>query len=193
MLVFASTFLVALVASATAAPRMDNVCRAVDRRGNVSYGDCAPPTTFKTPEPPRPVIEETPIAPAPHRTPAPQPVAAVTPTQADKPAGQTLDRPAGRTLSVVWNVSGSTSRRTYPMAGVPLLAAGLLVAVVSSISFLVGAFRVGVWWGLGCLFVAPVSLVFIVMHWKVAKRPFLVNLAGIACAVAGCYVLGIGA
>lgn|GEM_PF-2371145 len=115
--------------------------------------------------------------------PPPQPVAVVTPTE--------IDKPARRTFSAAWTPTGSTSRRTYPIAGVPLLAGGILIALVSSISFVVGAFRVGVWWGLGCLFVAPVSLVFTVVHWKVAKRPFLVNLAGVACTLLGCYVLGI--
>ena len=178
VLVLASLSFAAFVAEAvTAAPRPDNVCRSVDRRGNVSYGDCAPPTTYTAPEPPRAAVEETP-APPPS-----QPVAAVTPAE--------IDKPARRTLSTVWAPAASTSRRTYPIAGVPLLAGGMLVALVSSISFLVGAFRVGVWWGLGCLFVAPVSLVFTVVHWKVAKRPFLVNLAGVACALLGCYVLGI--
>ena len=169
---------VAVVDVATAAPRMDNVCRSVDRRGNVSYGDCAPQTTYKAPEPPPAVVEQ-PLPP-----PAPKPVAAVTPAAVEKPAR--------RTLSAVWSPSGSASRKTYPIAGVPLLAGGMLVALVSSISFLVGAFRVGLWWGLGCLFLAPVSLIFLVMHWQVAKRPFLVNLAGLAAALVGCYVLGIG-
>ena len=169
--------LAAFVVLATeAAPRMDNVCRSVDARGNVRYGDCPPATTYKPPQPvPPPLIEE---------PPAPKPVATVTPAEVDKPAR--------RTLAAIWTPPGATSHKTYPIAGVPLLAGGMLVAVVSSISFLVGAFRVGLWWGLGCLFLAPVSLVFLVMHWQVAKRPFLVNLAGLAAALVGCYVLGVG-
>src|SRR5262249_20850301 len=128
---------------ATAAPRMDNICKSVDRRGNVSYGDCAPATTYKAPEPPPPVVEETPPATAP------QPVAAVPPAETQKPAA--------RSFSTVWVPSGTASLKTYTIAGVPLLVGGLLVAIVASITFVVGAFRVGMWWGLGCLFVAPVS------------------------------------
>ena len=52
--------LVAFVVLATeAAPRMDNVCRSVDARGNVRYGDCPPATTYKAPQPvPPPLVEE---------------------------------------------------------------------------------------------------------------------------------------
>ena len=176
---FVGAGLVAFALVATAAPpRMDSVCKSVDRRGNVSYGDCAPPTTYKAPEPP-PVVEEAPTPPAP------QPVAAVPPAEVQKPAR--------RSFSAVWTPSGTSSRKTYPIAGVPLLVGGMLVALVSSISFLVGAFRVGIWWGLGCIFLAPVSLVFLIMHWRVAKRPFLVNLAGLAAALVGCFILGVGA
>ena len=87
----ASLAAVALVAAvqAAAAPRMDDVCKYVDRRGNVDYRDCAPPTTYVEP-------------------------------------------------------------------------------------------------------VAPVSLAFLVMHWKVARQPFLVSLGGLAAALVGYYVLGVG-
>ena len=173
----ASVVVAATVASAlvaTAAPRMDNICKSVDRRGNVSYGDCAPPTTYKAPDPP-PVVEETPPAPAP------QPVAAVPPAEVQKPAA--------RSFSAVWIPSGASSRKTYTIAGVPLLVGGLLVAIVASISFVVGAFRVGMWWGLGCLFVAPVSLVYLIKYWRVAKRPFLIKVAGLAAALVGFFFL----
>src|SRR5260370_24932503 len=58
------------------------------------------------------------------------------------------------------------------------------------VSFLVGAFRVSLWWGLGCLFMAPVTLVFLLVHWKVALRPFLLSLAGLGAALVGYYCLG---
>ena len=158
----------------TAAPRMDNVCKSVDRRGNVSYGDCAPPTTYKAPEAPPPVVE-TPLAPAA------QPVAVVPPAEVQKPTA--------RSFSAVWIPSGTSSRKTYTIAGVPLLVGGLLVAIVASISFVIGAFRVGLWWGLGCLFVAPVGLVYLIKYWRLAKRPFLVKVAGLAAALVGFFIL----
>src|SRR5947209_3762986 len=88
--------------------------------------------------------------------------------------------------------AGAASRNTYPIAGVPLLVVGMLVALVSSINFLVGAFRVGLGWGLGCLFLWPVGFAFLVLHWRVAKRPFFVSLAGLAAALVGYALLGAG-
>ena len=66
---------------------------------------------------------------------------------------------------------------------------GFLLIVLGGIGTCVAAFRVSVWWGLGCLLIAPVSLVFLIVHWNVAKNPFIVQLAGggllLAVAVLG--------
>ena len=47
------------------------------------------------------------------------------------------------------------------------------------------AFKTSPLWGVGCLLLAPVSLAYLVMHWKDAKNPFLLQLAGV-----GGFVLG---
>ena len=44
--------------------------------------------------------------------------------------------------------------------------------------FLIVTFQESVGWGLGCLFVPFVSLIFLILHWDVAKKPFLVSLLG---------------
>lgn len=66
---------------------------------------------------------------------------------------------------------------------------GFLLVVLGGIGTLIAAFRTSVWWGLGCLLIAPVSLVFLIVHWNVAKNPFFVQLAGggllLAVAVMG--------
>ena len=59
-----------------------------------------------------------------------------------------------------------------------LLILGLILGVVGGIWLLVVAFKTSIWWGLGCLLIGPVSLVFAVMHWQDAKKPFLISLAG---------------
>jgi hypothetical protein len=169
----ASLAVVALVACAhvaTAKPRLDGICKAVDAKGNVTYRDCPPPTTYKAPEPaPPPIVEE--ARPAP-----------VIEVAAEPPARRILPgfggAPAGRT--------------TYPIAGIPLLFMGMVVALAAGISFLVAAFRVNLWWGLGCIFLSPVSPVFLVLHWNVAKRPFVASLLGLGAALVGYYVLGGG-
>ncbi|GEM_PF-2563090 len=60
-----------------------------------------------------------------------------------------------------------------------LLVLGIVVACVGSIMLLVAAFRESLWWGVGCLFIAPVSLLFVILKWSEAKSGFLTNLAGI--------------
>jgi hypothetical protein len=40
------------------------------------------------------------------------------------------------------------------------------------------AFQTSVWWGLGSLLLPLVSLIFVIMHWPVAKKPFLISFVG---------------
>jgi hypothetical protein len=57
---------------------------------------------------------------------------------------------------------------------------GLIVMVVGGIGTLIAAFSTSIWWGLGCLLMSPVSLLFLAFHWDVAKNPFFLQLAGLA-------------
>jgi hypothetical protein len=66
-----------------------------------------------------------------------------------------------------------------------LLYVGLAVFIAGGIGTLIAAFKTSLWWGLGCLFIAPVSLVFLFMHWGVAKNPFFLQLAGIGIMLLG--------
>lgn len=66
-----------------------------------------------------------------------------------------------------------------------LLMIGLLVSLIGGIWLLVVAFQESVWWGLGSLFLTPVAIVFVILHWQVSKKPFLISLAGtILCVFA---------
>jgi membrane protein YdbS with pleckstrin-like domain len=40
-------------------------------------------------------------------------------------------------------------------------------------------------WAIACLFIPPVVLVFTVMHWDVAKKPFLIQLTGLGIMLIG--------
>jgi hypothetical protein len=62
------------------------------------------------------------------------------------------------------------------MLGYALLIIGLIISAFAGIWFLVVAFRQSVLWGLGCLFIPFVSLIFLIVHWAEAKRPFLWSL-----------------
>jgi len=59
-----------------------------------------------------------------------------------------------------------------------LLYLGGLISLIGGIWLLVVAFKQSVWWGLGSLFIGPVALVFVILHWQDSKKPFLISLAG---------------
>ncbi len=60
-----------------------------------------------------------------------------------------------------------------------LMGIGIVIGVVYGIILLVKAFQTSVWWGLGYIFVPFVSLIFVITHWQVAKKPFLMSLISI--------------
>lgn len=50
--------------------------------------------------------------------------------------------------------------------------------VIGCIGFLIAAFKQSILWGLGCILLSPISLVFLIIHWNEAKNPFFLQLAG---------------
>ena len=58
------------------------------------------------------------------------------------------------------------------------------MGVVGWFWLVVVAFRTGFLWGLGCIFFPIVELVYVCLHWDEAKRPFLLEIIGIAILVA---------
>lgn len=57
-----------------------------------------------------------------------------------------------------------------------LLGLAALVSVGAGVWLLVLAFQKRVWWGLAVLFLPLAHIVFTILEWKVAKRPFLLSL-----------------
>ncbi len=76
--------------------------------------------------------------------------------------------------------------------GTIVMVPGYIVMVVGSIWFLVAAFQTSIGWGLGSLFIPFVNIVFLILHWDVAKRPFLTQLLGIPFIFAGIFLAGSG-
>ncbi len=74
--------------------------------------------------------------------------------------------------------------------GVLVLLVGCLLALVGFIWFVIAAFQESVLWGLGVLFVPFVHLIFLVLGWDRAKRPFFLQLFGVAMIVFAAIVLG---
>ncbi len=59
-----------------------------------------------------------------------------------------------------------------------LLYVGLGIFIIGGIGTLIAAFKTSILWGIACLLIAPVSLLFLIMHWNNAKNPFFLQLIG---------------
>ncbi len=55
----------------------------------------------------------------------------------------------------------------------------IFIIVIGGILLLIEAFKEGIIWGLACLLISPVALVFTILHWDVAKKPFFIQLFGV--------------
>ena len=64
------------------------------------------------------------------------------------------------------------------MSGLVIIVLLLLVLVflVGAIMVLWAAFKTSILWGIGSFLLAPVYLIFVIMHWQKAKKGFLINL-----------------
>jgi len=69
--------------------------------------------------------------------------------------------------------------------GLIFLVIGAIISLVGGIWILVLAFQESVLWGLGCLFVPLVMLIFVIMFWNKASRPFLIYLGGVLVILLG--------
>ncbi len=72
------------------------------------------------------------------------------------------------------------------MSGIDML--GLAILVIGGFWLIIEAFKTSILWGLGCLIITPVSLVFIFVHWDKAKSPFILQLVGLALIIANAFL-----
>lgn len=72
--------------------------------------------------------------------------------------------------------------------GLALIVIGGIVSAVGGIWFLVVAFRESVLWGLGVWFVPFVNIIFLVMFWSDAAKPFGISLLGVILIFIGVFV-----
>ena len=59
----------------------------------------------------------------------------------------------------------------------------ILIGVFSRVWFIIAAFRVSLLWGLLVLFVPFLDLMFLIVHWDDAKRPFLCGLLALTALI----------
>jgi hypothetical protein len=69
-----------------------------------------------------------------------------------------------------------------------MLLLGIGLVLVGYVYFLVVAFSESILWGLGVLFVPVVPLVFLIVNWSVAKRPFFWQLWGLVFMLAAVFL-----
>ena len=69
--------------------------------------------------------------------------------------------------------------------GVTLQGTGLIVLLIGIFWYLITTFRTGILWGLSCMFLPFISFIFLFVHWKVAAKPFLVSVLGVAITFSG--------
>lgn len=63
---------------------------------------------------------------------------------------------------------------------------GLGIFLFGGIAFLIAAFRTSILWGLCCVFIAPVQIIYLFAHWDDAKNPFLIQvIGGVIMLIAG--------
>ena len=77
--------------------------------------------------------------------------------------------------------------------GTIVMVLGVAISAIGGIWLLITAFQESVMWGIGCLLFSPASLVFIIMHWDDAKKPFGLNVLGFLVIILGAALGGGGA
>ena len=76
----------------------------------------------------------------------------------------------------------------HGVGGVLMIIGGIL-ALIGGLWFLVAAFKESVLWGLAVFFLPFVGLIFLILHWDKAAKPFLVELLGAGLFIAGMVML----
>lgn len=73
------------------------------------------------------------------------------------------------------------------MSGI-LLICGVIVLLAGFVMFLIVAFRASLLWGIACLLFAPAELIFLILHWAEAKKPWFIQLIGGTMIMIGVYL-----
>jgi hypothetical protein len=72
--------------------------------------------------------------------------------------------------------------------GLMLLVVGIVVCFYWQVRFLVVAYNCSLWWFFGCLFVPFVDWAFVLLHFKICRKPFGLSLLGLLLAGLGCWM-----
>ena len=67
---------------------------------------------------------------------------------------------------------------------------GLGIFVIGGVGLLIAAFRTSLLWGLAVLFIAPVAIIYLLVHWQDAKSPFKLQVFGLIIMAVFAYMSG---
>jgi len=70
------------------------------------------------------------------------------------------------------------------------LFVGLGIFVIGGVGLLIAAFRTSILWGLAVLLIAPVAIIYLILHWQDAKGPFKIQVFGFAIMAVVAYMSG---
>ncbi|MCZ2720800.1 hypothetical protein O1D97_03860 [Marinomonas sp. 15G1-11] len=66
-----------------------------------------------------------------------------------------------------------------------LVIIGILIVIAGGLLFIIETFKMSIIWGIACLIISPISLVFVFLHWDVSKRPVFIQLVGLVFILFG--------
>ena len=70
-----------------------------------------------------------------------------------------------------------------------LVALGLILSLIGTVMLIILAFEKSVLWGIGCLLLIPVQIIFITLNWPATKKSFLCQLTGIVLIIGGFFTM----
>ena len=73
-----------------------------------------------------------------------------------------------------------------------LLILGLIVFVIGGLWLLVVAFQQNVLWGIASILIPILPLMFLCLHWQAGKKPFQLQIVGLALVIIGTLLGGGG-
>lgn len=71
-----------------------------------------------------------------------------------------------------------------------ILYVGLGIFIIGGIGLLIAAFRTSILWGLAVLLIAPVAILYLIVHWQDAKGPFKMQVFGFLVMLLSAYLSG---
>mgnify|MGYP003420903175 FL=1 len=71
-----------------------------------------------------------------------------------------------------------------------ILYVGLGIFIIGGIGLLIAAFRTNILWGLAVLLIAPVAVIYLIVHWQDAKGPFKTQIFGFLIVLFSAYLSG---